>query len=333
MLKNKEIMSLENEYKYSCNDDEYFGKDINEKVSWFLASFRSVNTRKSYERDIREFFLFCFLQLKIKVIDFHQVTERIVLLWKHSISQLKASSIRRKLSALSSLFNFLIRRKFMHKNIIELIIKDPVSRDGKTNVLTHDEVIQLLNYIYLKCSEFQQKNNLFYRKWRLRYVILYTLLTVGMRVEELCQLKIKSLEFNGEIWKLHMIAKGDLNHSPIIHPATAAVLIEYLKEFRADASQAEPLFIKTQMSKNITKLSRSSVFRMVKICAEAAGLKKEISPHSCRTTLASLLHQNGIPIIEIKNLLNHKLVTTTEIYIKNSNEHMKSEIKKMDIFE
>ncbi|WP_186644000.1 tyrosine-type recombinase/integrase [Fluviispira vulneris] len=312
---------------------EIIGEDIYEKVIWFLSTFRSKNTRESYENDLQDFFYFCFFNLNCKIIELNQITERIILLWKYDISKLKPATVRRKLSSLSSFFNFLVKRKFYDRNIMILVKRSNVSKESKKNILTLNEVIQVINHLHSKCSEYKHKNFRLYGNWRLRYTALYTLFTVGMRVDELCLLKINSLEKIGDVWRLNMLAKGNIQHSPIIHSETAVVLMDYIKEFRSGATYDEPLLIRTQATKKLTRLSRSSIYDMVKISVKNAGISKEMSPHSCRATLASLLHQNGVPIIEIKNLLNHKLVTTTAIYLKNTNEELQAAIKKFELFD
>ncbi|BBH52992.1 tyrosine-type recombinase/integrase [Fluviispira sanaruensis] len=313
--------------------DEFISEEIFEKVTCFLSTFRSKNTRESYENDLRDFFCFCFYKLNCKINELNQITERIILLWKYDLSSLKSASVRRKLSSLSSFFNYLVKRKLYDRNIMILVKRANVSKESKKNILTLNEVIQVINHLHLKCSEFKHKNFRLYGNWRLRYTALYTLFTVGMRVDELCLLKINSLEKEGDVWRLNMLAKGNIQHRPIIHSETAAVLMDYIKEFRTGSASEAPLLIKTQATKKLTRLSRSSIYDMVKISVKSAGISKEISPHSCRATLASLLHQNGVPIIEIKNLLNHKLVTTTAIYLKNTHDELQAAIKKIELFD
>jgi integrase/recombinase XerD len=166
-----------------------------------------------------------------------------------------------------------------------------------------------------------------------------------MRVEELCSLKIKDLEpLQDDNWRLHMIAKGLETHAPIIHRKTAHLLKDYIQQFRSFAQKDDFLFVSSALKemdpavkprddRASTPLHRTSVFHMIKICAKEAGIEKNISPHSCRATLATLLHQNGVPIAQIQSLLNHKQMTTTSIYIKKSDELAQAAATKIDLLD
>ncbi len=313
--------------------EEYIGKEILDILNWFLMSFKSENTQQSYARDLDEFFLFAYRTLKIKITSLKQITERLVLLWKESLTEFSIASIARKLSSLSSLLTYARKKGLIEYNILELIKKPKIDKKGKTNALKQEEVLKLLEYCKKQFQISKCKKSRTYCVWRLRYSVMYTLFTVGMRVEELCELKIKDLEKVGSNWRLHLTTKGDLPHSPFIHHNTVQVLLDYKNEFRAEATADDFFFIRSQMSKNLTKLNRASIFDMVKVSVKESGIFRDVSPHSFRTTLATLLHSEGVPIIQIQNLLNHKLTATTSIYIKKSNELSASATQKIGFFE
>lgn len=310
--------------------EEYIGKDILDVFNWFIHSFKSENTQQSYTRDLEEFFLFTFRTLKIKITSLKQITERLVILWKESLNNFSLSSVARKLSSLSSFLTYARKRGLLEYNILELIKKPKIDKKGKTNSLNQEEILKLLEFAKKQYQISKCKKSRTYFVWRLRYTVMHTLFTVGIRAEELCELKINSLERVGQHWRLHMVTKGNVTHSPIIHQNTVKVLLEYKNEFRADAEGDDYFFIRSQMSKNLTKLNRTSVFDIVKISVKESGVFKDISPHSFRATLATLLHNQGVPIVQIQGLLNHKLISTTSIYIKKSTEISESAAQKID---
>ncbi len=313
--------------------EEYIGKDIIEIFQCFIQSFKSENTQQSYSKDLEEFFLFSYKVLKIKISKLNQITERLIILWKESLSSFSIASLARKLSSLSSFLTFSKKRGLIDTNVLELIKKPKIDKRGKTNVLNQEEVLKLLEYAKKQFQISKSKKSRSYCVWRLRYTVMYTLFSVGMRAEELCELKIKSLEYVGQFWRLHMVTKGNITHSPIIHPNTAQVLVEYRNEFRSKAGPQDYFFIRTQLSKNLTKLNRVSVFDMIKVSVKESCIFKEISPHSFRATLATLLHLQGVPIIQIQSLLNHKLTSTTSIYIKKSSELSESATQNIEFLE
>lgn len=313
--------------------EEYVGKEILDILNWFIMSFKSVNTQQSYARDLDEFFLFAYKTLKIKVTSLRQITERLVLLWKENLSEFSIASVARKLSALSSLLTYARRKGLIEYNILELIKKPKIDKKGKTNALKQEEVLKLLEYCKKQFQISKCKKSRSYCVWRLRYTVMYTLFTVGMRAEELCELRIKQLEKVGAHWRLHLTTKGDQAHSPYIHQNTAQVLLDYRNEFRQSAEGDDYFFIRSQLSKNSTKLNRTSIFDIVKTAIKEAGVFRDASPHSFRTTLASLLHSEGVPILQIQALLNHKLTTTTSIYIRKAEEIAAAATRKISFFD
>ena len=62
------------------------------------------------------------------------------------------------------------------------------------------------------------------------------------------------------------------------------------------------------------RLSRVYVFKMVKAQAMAAGVDKEISPHTFRHSFATHLIENGADLRAVQEMLGHESILTTEIY-------------------
>jgi integrase/recombinase XerD len=68
------------------------------------------------------------------------------------------------------------------------------------------------------------------------------------------------------------------------------------------------------------------VFQLIKSLAEAAGVKKDISPHTFRHSFATHLLEGGANLIAIQNMLGHESITTTEIYTHMDSNRLRSEI-------
>lgn len=311
-------------------------QNIQSLLESFLSTFQSQNTKKSYGNDLKEFFLFCQNDINLQIENPDQITEKLVFVWQKKLAPLSNATAARKIAALSSFLEFLRRKKIISKNFMKDLNRPKVEKTGKTNVLSKQELEQILMCALKNAEFYQGKKQGLHKIWFLRYTVLYTLFSVGMRVEELCSLKIKDLEaLQDDNWRLHMIAKGQETHAPIIHKKTAHLLKDYIQQFRSFAQKDDFLFVSsTLQNDNLhTPLHRTSVFHMIKICAKEAGIEKNISPHSCRATLATLLHQNGVPIAQIQSLLNHKQMTTTSIYIKKSDELAQAAATKIDLLD
>ncbi|WGL59095.1 tyrosine-type recombinase/integrase [Pigmentibacter sp. JX0631] len=305
-------------------------KDI---ILHFVFSFSSINTRRSYLNDLKEFNL--FLENK-GIFSIDNIDEKILISWNNELSNnknLSQKTIRRKLIVISSVFMFCIKRKIVDKNPMDFIQKPKLTFESKTNALNFSEVKVLLTYLennYIKSVQESQLSRSS-KSALLAYSVIATLLSVGMRVDELCQLKIKDIESNSDFTRLHLKVKGNEQHSPIIHPKTAAIIENYRKICRFNSNENDFLFVRSQNVKSQTKLTQPAIYKMLNIAIQSAGIEKKITPHSCRATLATLLHNQGTPIGEIQYLLNHKEISTTAIYIKKANEIEESAALKLNL--
>lgn len=304
-------------------------------LAHFLLSLASDRTRRSYRNDIRDYLEFC-MHLGIPAEKITHVTEESVLLWRDELmrrhvhgARVVRSTVARKLSALSSLLEFALRRQLIKANPASLVRRPKVGRESRTNAFTADEVGRFLEQLENEVTSKADGTARDYRSARLRQVVLFTLLSVGMRVDELLELRIGDFERTDTFARLHMTAKGGEGHAPIIHPRTAGMLTEYISEFRAQALPSDYLFVRAQNVRRPGKLSQVAVYNMVNEVARRAGIDKRLSPHSCRATLATLLHNSGVPIGQIQDLLNHKQITTTAIYIKKAQELSESAATKI----
>lgn len=307
-------------------------------VLHFLISYDSLHTRRSYLNDIKGFFNYLKKE-NIEITNIGEVTQGMVLGWRQSLLSskkqdgytLENSSVARKLNSLSSLMKFAQKRKIIEENPMDSLKRPPVNELPKTNAFTFDEVETILST--LKKSYMNYKNNKSLRKYEsyfLAYTILNIMFSVGLRVQELCNLRLSSLKKYGENYKLKIFAKGQEFYETIIGQNTYKVLSEYITYFRASAKKSDFIFVRAQNTQKKTPLSTRAVYNMVKKAALECGIKKNVSPHSCRATVSTLLHLKGVPLAYIQRLLNHKQVTTTAGYIKRLEKELDYPTKYLD---
>ncbi len=133
----------------------------------------------------------------------------------------------------------------------------------------------------------------------------------GLRVSELCALDPTDLDRKGA--SLRVLGKGSKERIvPVGKPALRSV-DRYLQAARPDllgTKRSAALFLNTRGG----RLSRVSVWSVVKTSARAAGLSDEITPHTLRHTYATHLLEGGADLRIVQELLGHASITTTEIY-------------------
>ena len=140
--------------------------------------------------------------------------------------------------------------------------------------------------------------------------ILEVLYGCGLRVSEAVGLRISDVYL--EEGFVRIIGKGDKQRIvPLGEPAADAIR-NYLEGRVAPADTAsEDLLFLNRFGKS---LSRVSMFNMIKVQALAAGVRKEISPHTFRHSFATHLIEHGADLRVVQEMLGHESILTTEIY-------------------
>ena len=99
--------------------------------------------------------------------------------------------------------------------------------------------------------------------------------------------------------------------------------LEYRREIDVKKGYEDFVFVSPRRGK---ALSRITVFYFIKQYAEAAGIKKEVSPHVFRHSFATHLLERGANIRVIQEMLGHEKITTTEIYTHVDKTFLRQEI-------
>lgn len=296
-----------------------------EPLTHFLLQFQSDHTRRNYFSDIEHFFTF-WNESGINLgPTLNAISEKHIVLW---LEQFKQSSTRaRKLASLSSFMKFCEIRRWIEHNPCTLVKRPIVSNRKTSQALNEEEVECLMRHLHFRAFNFvhtgahaaRQKGTAL-----LRFSVLHTLFTVGMRVDELCEMRICDLDLASEFKKLRFVTKGGDEHTTLISASCAEVIQFYLAEMRVHAAAKDTVFIRVQDSSKPVKISQTGVFQMIRCAAHEAGINKTLSPHSARATVATVLHRSGVPLGFIQRLLNHKQITTTAKYVKKANERSES---------
>ncbi|NBO39282.1 hypothetical protein EBU99_11950 [bacterium] len=296
-----------------------------EFLTHFLLQFQSNHTRRNYARDIESFFLF-WRERNCQLADnLNTITEKHILLW---LEQFKESATRsRRLASLSSFFNFCVTRKHCAQNPCKLIKRPKVSNAGTAQALSEEEVAKLLTHLQFEALQKEYSCRHAQRQKKsavLRFAVLHTLFCVGMRVDELCELRMSDLLFTPNEYRLRFVTKGGEEHTALVSSTCAEVINFYIQSLRPVRTSDDYVFVRVQEGQATVKLSQTAVFQMIRSSAWDAGINKTLSPHSARATVATVLHRQGVPLGFIQSLLNHNQITTTAHYVKKANERGES---------
>lgn len=155
--------------------------------------------------------------------------------------------------------------------------------------------------------------------------ILATLGFTGLRLRELVGVSLPDLDL--ERRSVRVMGKGSKER---IVPLNA-IVVAALQEWLAVRSPATPDENAVFLNRFGRRISPRGVEKIVARCVLAAGITKEkISPHKLRHTFATLLHLNGVDILEIQALLGHSSVTSTQIYTHVSQTKLKHAVEQLE---
>ena len=150
-----------------------------------------------------------------------------------------------------------------------------------------------------------------------------TLYSCGLRVSELCNLKLSDLYLEEGFIKVE--GKGSKQRLvPISQRGINELKNYFIDRNRISIKKGYEDFV--FISKRGTNISRIMVFHIIKVLAENIGLQKTISPHTFRHSFATHLLEGGCNLRAIQCMLGHESIATTEIYMHIDRTLLRSEI-------
>lgn len=287
--------------------------EVPPEIEW-LNNIPNEKTRRAYEGDVGEFNAFIGVRTPAEL---RTIERAHVIAWRRELerSTLAPSSIRRKLSALSSLFDYLCERNAVTANPVDGV-KRPVANgnEGSTPALGDEQVRRMLSA--------PPDDTL---KGKRDRAILATLLYHGLRREELCLLRVKDLQSRGGVSHFRVQGKRDKIRYIPVHPAAQRLIEEYLAELASEGKTTkgdDALFRPVKNNSTPEGLNRSldpnSVYRdVVRYYALRCGVAAEVQglgAHSMRATAATNALTHEADIAKVQEWMGHANVSTTRLY-------------------
>lgn len=270
----------------------------------------SDNTVEAYLADLDKLYAYLTLEgihfLDVTVGQLEQFAAGL-----HDIG-IQPRSQARILSGIRSFYRFLVVDGFLDQDPTELL-ESPKLGLHLPEVLAVEEIDALLAAIDLSTREGQRNR-----------AIVETLYSCGLRVSELCGLKLSDLYLQEGFVKVE--GKGGKQRLVPISPRAVQEITAYLPirdEGLIRPGYEDYVFI-SRFGKNI---SRIMVFHFIKELAAAIGLKKTISPHTFRHSFATHLLEGGASIRQVQEMLGHENILTTEIYTHLDREHLRHTVE------
>lgn len=264
-----------------------------------LEQSLSPNTVEAYLADVDKLLAYLTLEgihvFDVTLDDLHNFTAGLKDIGIHPRSQ------ARILSGIRSFYKFLVLDGYMEDDPT-VLLESPKLGLHLPDVLTVEEIDRIIAAIDLSKVEGQRNR-----------AIIETLYSCGLRVSELCDLKLSGLYLDEGFMRVE--GKGSKQRLVPVSPRAVEELRRYFEQ-RSEMTNIKPghedyVFLSFRRG---TKLSRIMVFHFIKELVELAGVKKTVSPHTFRHSFATHLLEGGANLRAIQLMLGHESIGTTEIY-------------------
>lgn len=276
---------------------------INDVITQFILDMQfdglSKNSQVSYQMDLIK--LAEFLKEIYQIDTVSAVTIDMV---KHYLAQLHdnqvaSTTVSRKVSAFRKFFKYAKQNYHLEMNPMETIAL-PKKRKVLPSVLSEQDIENLLDT--------PDKTTLQGIRDK---AILEVFYATGLRVSELCELKMSQLHLREH--QIDVIGKGNKARLVLIGDEAIEALQTYLQQVR-------PVFDKENVSTFVflnrrgKPFTRQGIWKMIKEMVIKAGITQTVTPHTLRHSIATHLLANGMNLRLIQEMLGHENLVTTEIY-------------------
>jgi len=287
---------------------------MNDMVEEFLSYILvekglSDNTVSAYRNDLCKYTN--FIEKKKKRLHIQEATRSDISDYMMSLKEsgLSANSISRNLVAIKVFHRFLLRERYLKEDVTS-VLDSPKPWKRLPEALSVSDVESILKKPNTRTSMGIRDK-----------AAIELMYATGLRVSELVNLVIDNI--NLEVGFIKCVGKGNKERIVPIGKQAQDALNRYLDKSRPKMikeNQAPSLFI-SRLGK---KISRQSLWKMIKKYARLAGIKQEIMPHTLRHSFATHLLERGADLRVVQEMLGHADISTTQIYTHINKERLKS---------
>ncbi|MCT4662728.1 MAG: tyrosine-type recombinase/integrase [Tissierellales bacterium] len=282
------IQSVQNEYS---NNDQAI-------LKMFYRNLKSENTRRSYKTAISTFFN--FVDKPLAEITLNDIQD-----YLDTLKESKKTTQSQRISAISSLYSFSIKIGYLRYNPFLVVNKPKPSSRPIEKFLSEEEIKKIWEVLK------EKKRNA---------VIGSLLITTGLRVAELCNIKMKDFftDDYGNIGIYIYDTKGEKNREIKVRPDVFEYIYEYGDSLDRKISipdiKNNEYLLTTRTNNRVTE---DYIRKIIKNASAKAGINKNVSPHWFRHTSASLSIKNGCDIAKVTENFGWSSLKVAKRYLHN----------------
>ena len=271
----------------------------------------SPNTLESYKRDIVIYINFLNKNKKTILKASRKDIEKFLI--DRRSKGAKSRTVARNKVSIVNLYKFLIMENYISKNPTDNLEVIRLKRVLPAS-LTTKEVDDLLSVHNEKTDKGLRDKAIF--------ELMYS---SGLRVSEICSLKVYDIFFEGKY--IRITGKGNKERIVPINDRALDILQRYIQTSRVimvKGKKTNELFLNFRGD----KISRVGIWKIVKEAMKKSGIEKNVHPHTLRHSFATHLIQHGADLRSVQRMLGHSDITTTEIYTHVDSNHLKKQMTK-----
>ncbi len=282
--------------------------------SRYLKLERSLagNSISAYINDVEKLFQFLDIEAKPSALSAIKLKElRGFLVWINELGMQPATQAR-AIAGIKSFFTYLTEENVISVNPSTLLDTPKIIRK-LPDTLNIQEIDLLIAAIDASKPDGMRNK-----------AIIEMLYSCGLRVTELTELKISNIFEDAEFIKV--IGKGNKERIIPIGSLALKLVNIYIDEVRVHQKIKKGHEDYIFLNRFGAKLSRISIFNLIKALAISAQIRKSISPHTLRHSFATHLIEGGADLRAVQDMLGHASITTTEIYTHLDRDYLKTVI-------
>jgi integrase/recombinase XerD len=301
--------------------------------AWMLRT-PSQHTRRAYQSDLDQF----LAHVGIEAGAWEQlvcIRPEDVAAWRDTLAadEQTNSTIRRKLTALRSLFSYLKTYGYTGANPAhsDFVSAPAVSRDGKTVGLSPFDCRRLLDAPKIEDLNIKDEGKRLIPVGIRDRAMFAVLAYSGCRVGELVKLRVRDYRTNGEHRVLNITGKGNKERTTPMHLEAVERLAEWLAIPGIGDNPAAPLFRPQRSARNHGKdgfrpkaMTTRAVEKLIERYVKALNLDVNVTVHSLRVTALTTARERGSDIIDLQDFAGHADPRTTLTYIRSRDRLSKS---------
>jgi site-specific recombinase XerD len=300
---------------------------------YFSTNERTKKTKAAYSSDLTQFKVFAGEDLLLKSVSGAMIERWCAHLRHHEYSP---TSIRRKMVVLKVFCSYWVRKgslresplwrvKLSYGRVEQLpralsaremrkLLSQARKDNSSAGTLPHGRSATRFDPSRASSPEYRSLRNL---------ALVDLLFATGLRVGEVSSLNVQDFFMRESVYRVK--GKGGRDRlAVVVDEETVRVQRKYL-EARAQIETRSPALF---LNSSGMRLTTQGIANVIARLREAAGIKRHVTPHMLRHTVATLLLRNGVDIRIVQEFLGHASIATTQRYTHVTKEHLIGVLRK-----